>query len=230
MSSDAATAYRLLHDFEVSAGDWIIQSDATSPVGVAVVQMAREMGIKTINVVDSNAPNGDKTLKLLTNLGGDINCTDLYVHSADMNSALKGQNVKLAICGVNGDVNTHMSRVLAPGSIMVTHSTSVNAKNFAIPAEIKTEHKHFDIAAWYGSCTPVAKATMFGEIAASIREHKLSMFFQEHDFDDFDWAHKTSADQYALRKVVLRMDHPDRMAEHDALGDDAYYVFETDYK
>ena len=40
MSTDSATAYRLLRDFGVKKGDWIIQSDAASPVGLAVIQVS----------------------------------------------------------------------------------------------------------------------------------------------------------------------------------------------
>eukprot|EP00605_Chrysophyceae_sp_TOSAG23-4_P000456 GSChrysophyteH1.ASY1.ANO1.514.1 assembled CDS len=230
MSTDAATAYRLLRDFGVSAGDWIIQSDATSPVGLAVVQMARDMGIKTINIIDSETPDGDKALKLLTNLGGDLNCTDLFVHSAEMNDILSGQSVKLALCGVSGEVNTYMARMLAKGSSMVTYSSSVNAKEFNIPAECDVSGKSFDIASWYASAKTMDKATMFADIAAAVRENQLTGFYQEHDFDDFDWALKQSTEPFALRQVVLRMDHPDRMAEHDALEAEAYSVFETDYR
>jgi len=230
MSFDSATAYRLLKDTGLVKGDWLIQSNPTSPVGVAVVQLAREMGVHTINVVDSEAPSSDKALSLLTNLGGDLNCSDLYVHSHAMISALEGKHVKVAICAVNGEVNTHMARMLSPGGAMVTYSPAVDSKSFVLPAEAKVSHAHVDMAAWYKKCSAVEKATMFGDIASAVREEKLRHFFQEHDFDDFNWALKQAGDAHSLRKVVLRMDGGDRMAEHDALPAEAYEVFETDYK
>lgn len=47
-----ATAYRLLRDFEhLKPGDWVLQNGANSQVGLAVIQIAREMGLKTINFV-----------------------------------------------------------------------------------------------------------------------------------------------------------------------------------
>jgi mitochondrial enoyl-[acyl-carrier protein] reductase / trans-2-enoyl-CoA reductase len=55
LAINPATAYCLLREFvKLSPGDWIIQNGANSMVGLAVVQMAREMGIKTINVVRSD--------------------------------------------------------------------------------------------------------------------------------------------------------------------------------
>ena len=54
------------------------------------------------------------------------------------------------------------------------------------------------------------------------------MFYAEHDFDDFGYALEQAREPMALRKVVLRMDAPDRMAEHDARDAKEYQVFETD--
>ncbi len=227
LSGDAATAYRLLKDFGVAPGEWIIQSNATSSIGMAVIQIAREMGIKTINVIDSELPDSDTRLRLLSELGGDMNVTDLYVHSYGMNSALNGQTVKMAIAGCGGDVVTNMSRVLSAGGKMVTYDTAVDSKSFVIPTEKKVENKHFSISEWYNNCNPIDKATMFGDLAGMIREDKLSLFIQEHDFDDFDYALQQAQDPFSFRKVVLRMDHPNRFAEHDARSEEEYAVFNT---
>lgn len=55
MAVNPCTAYRMLRDFEnLRPGDYIIQNGANSMVGIAVIQMAREMGVKTINVVRSD--------------------------------------------------------------------------------------------------------------------------------------------------------------------------------
>lgn len=39
-------------------------------VGLAVIQIAKLMGIRTINIIRSDRPGADKVLKLLQNLGG----------------------------------------------------------------------------------------------------------------------------------------------------------------
>jgi trans-2-enoyl-CoA reductase len=52
LTINPATAYCLLREFEtLKPGDVIIQNGANSMVGLAVIQMARDMGVKTINVV-----------------------------------------------------------------------------------------------------------------------------------------------------------------------------------
>ena len=48
----AGIAYRLLTDFTtLQAGDFIIQNASTSPVGLAIAQLAKARGLKTINIV-----------------------------------------------------------------------------------------------------------------------------------------------------------------------------------
>lgn len=59
MGADRCLAWMMqLTDFgNLKAGDWIIQNGANSMVGLAVIQLARERGIHTINVVRSDRYN-----------------------------------------------------------------------------------------------------------------------------------------------------------------------------
>ena len=46
------TAWRMLHDFVgLQPGDWVIQNAANSAAGRAVIQISRELGYRTVNVV-----------------------------------------------------------------------------------------------------------------------------------------------------------------------------------
>src|SRR5207249_4466824 len=46
------TAWRLLHDYvDLKSGDWLIQNAANSAAGRAVIQIANDLGYKTVNVV-----------------------------------------------------------------------------------------------------------------------------------------------------------------------------------
>jgi mitochondrial enoyl-[acyl-carrier protein] reductase / trans-2-enoyl-CoA reductase len=46
------SAYRMLHDFvDLQPGDVIVQNGSTSAVGQCVIQLARSMGIKTLNLI-----------------------------------------------------------------------------------------------------------------------------------------------------------------------------------
>jgi trans-2-enoyl-CoA reductase len=47
-----STAYRMLKDFvPLRKGDWFIQNAANSAVGLAAIQLGREWGFKSINIV-----------------------------------------------------------------------------------------------------------------------------------------------------------------------------------
>ena len=46
------TAWRLLHGYvDLARGDWLIQNAANSAAGRAVIQIAHELGFKTVNIV-----------------------------------------------------------------------------------------------------------------------------------------------------------------------------------
>lgn len=52
LTVNPATALCLLKNFaQLKPGDVIIQNGANSVVGLSVIQIAREMGIKTINII-----------------------------------------------------------------------------------------------------------------------------------------------------------------------------------
>lgn len=63
MAVNMGTAMRLLKDYGLKSGDWLIQNGANSMVGLAVIQIAREMGIKTLNVVRSDRYGGSLSVK-----------------------------------------------------------------------------------------------------------------------------------------------------------------------
>jgi trans-2-enoyl-CoA reductase len=52
LSINPSTAYRMLMDFvKLQPGDVVLQNGSNSSVGVAVIQIAKQMGVKTINVL-----------------------------------------------------------------------------------------------------------------------------------------------------------------------------------
>lgn len=232
LAVNPCTAYRLLHDFvDLKPGDVIIQNGANSMVGLAVIQIARERGIKTINVVRSARPEIDTTLRLLANLGGDVNITDDYLNSFAFKEILADlPPVKLGLNCVGGHVGTDVARCLAKGGTMVTYG-GMAKKPLKIPFDLLTEKqlnmKGFWIAEWNATHSPSERQAMIESICELIRQEKLTFFFEMHDFDDFHHALKVSSESFNLRKVVLNLDYPDRMAEHDSKTAEDYWHFEA---
>ena len=84
------TAYRMLVDFvKLSPGDYVIQNGANSGVGQAVIQMAAQMSLHTINVIREGRPDHDHLVKYLKDLGATHVVTDEYLKSKEMSDLIK---------------------------------------------------------------------------------------------------------------------------------------------
>jgi trans-2-enoyl-CoA reductase len=200
------TAYRLLRDFvSLKKGDVIIQNGANSMVGYAVIQMCREMGVTTINVVRSDRPDVDKVTRLLTNMGGDINIPDTYVNTRGFREIMADlPPIKLALDCIGGEVLTHMSRVVAPEGTIVTYG-SMSKKPIEIPFDLLTSKqlklRGFWISKWISENSVEARREMLDEVTDMIRRKQLSFFFEVHDLDDFQFALQRSQERFSFRKV-----------------------------
>jgi len=232
LAVNPGTAYRMLTDFvDLKPGDYIIQNGANSMVGLAVIQLARERGIKTINIVRSDRPDVDVTMRLLQNLGGDIVLTDTLLTDPFFSESRKElPPIKLALNCVGGEVATDLCRMLAPGGTMVTYG-GMAKQPLSVPQDLLTEKqlnlKGFWISKWYDEHSLEERSKMLHELAALVREQKLTFFFEVVDFDDFAWALQKSVEPFRLRKILLNLDYPDRMAEHDARPESDYEVFDA---
>jgi len=234
ISSNPAAAYRMLRDFEkLNPGDVIIQNAPNSMVGLAVVQMAREMGVKTVNIVSDKRPNVDEKLEILTNLGGDINVTEDIFQTYEMIEILKELPApKLALNCVGGEITADMCRLLAPGGTLVSYG-NMSMKPIVVPEDVvaykQLKLKGFWMSKWNETHTKEERSEMIEDIVSQIRNKQLSFFYEMHDFDDFDHALKVSQTPFQFRKVVLNIDYPDRFAEHDSLTKDDYSIYDVPY-
>lgn len=76
----AGLAYRLLADFApLKSGDFIMQNDASSAVGLAVLQLCKSRGIKTINVVP-DCGEYSQLFRLVESMGGDVIVRESQLH------------------------------------------------------------------------------------------------------------------------------------------------------
>src|SRR6266480_1591125 len=111
------TAWRLLHDYvELARGDWLIQNAANSAAGRAVIQIAHELGYKTVNVV-----RRAELIEELRGEGGDIVLLDGENLRDEVKTATSGAPIRLALNAVGGDGALRLANCLAPGSTMVTY-------------------------------------------------------------------------------------------------------------
>ncbi len=93
------TAWRMLHDFvSLGQGDWFIQNAANSAAGRAAIQIARELGYRSVNVV-----RRQELLEELRAEGGDVVLLDDEQLRDAVAEQTGGAAIRLALNAVGGE-------------------------------------------------------------------------------------------------------------------------------
>ena len=110
------TAWRLLHDYvDLKSGDWLLQNAANSAAGRAVIQIAHDLGYKTVNVV-----RREELIDELRAEGGDVVLVDRGNLREEVKHLTNSASIRLGLNAVGGDSALRLANCLAPGSTMVT--------------------------------------------------------------------------------------------------------------
>ena len=111
------TAYLMLHDFvPVKAGNWAIQNAANSGVGHCLIRLAREEGMKTVNLVRREA-----LIAPLRAFGGDVVLTDGPDIDARVRAAIGEGALPLAIDAIGGSATQRLARCVQEGGTVVNY-------------------------------------------------------------------------------------------------------------
>jgi len=122
------TALRVILDNpELEEGDWIVQNAANSGVGRCLIQIAKELGFKTINLV-----RREELIAELSQIGGDVVLLDDSDVVAKALQATGGVRPRLASNSVGGDSALRLMDMLAPGGTMVTYG-AMSKKSIKVP-------------------------------------------------------------------------------------------------
>jgi len=154
------TAWRLLHDYvDLARGDWLIQNAANSAAGRAVIQIAHELGYKTVNVV--------RRSELISELradGGDIVLVDSENLRREVQDAIGGSPVRLGLNAVGGESALRLANCLAPGSTLVTYG-AMSLQPLKIPNGLlifkDLRFRGIWINKWYDNATPAQRMEAF---------------------------------------------------------------------
>jgi len=157
------TAWRMLHDFvNLRPGDWLIQNAANSGAGECVIQIARELGYRTVNVV-----RRPELIDELRSLGGDVVLVDGENLRDEVTSATGKAPIRLALNAVGGENGLRVAKCLASDGTMVTYG-AMSLQPLAIPNGMlifkNLRFTGFWVNKWYDAATPEQRAETFGPI------------------------------------------------------------------
>jgi trans-2-enoyl-CoA reductase len=154
------TAWRLLHDYvDLARGDWLIQNAANSGAGRAVIQIARELGYKTVNVVRRAELAGELRAE-----GGDVVLVDSENLRHEVEDAIAGLPIRLGLNAVGGESALRLANCLAPGSTLVTYG-AMSLQPLKIPNGLlifkDLRFRGIWINKWYDNATPAQRMEAF---------------------------------------------------------------------
>ena len=154
------TAWRLLHDYvELERGDWLIQNAANSAAGRAVIQIAHELGFKTVNVVRRS-----ELISELRAEGGDVVLVDSENLRHEVEDAIGGPPIRLGLNAVGGESALRLANCLAPGSTLVTYG-AMSLQPLKIPNGLlifkDLRFRGIWINKWYDNATPAQRMEAF---------------------------------------------------------------------
>jgi NADPH:quinone reductase-like Zn-dependent oxidoreductase len=157
-----ATADRMLANFvTLEAGDWIIQNVANSGVGRYAIQLAKQRGVKTVNIVRRG-----EMIAPLEAIGGTVvladSSDDPQRLAAAVREATEGAEIKLGLDAIAGTATDALAEALGDGGEIVNYGT-LSRQPCQISGANLFQHdkvlRGFWLTAWY-------RRTKLGEIAS----------------------------------------------------------------
>ena len=157
------TAHLMLSSYaDLQAGDWIVQSASNSAVGGYLIQLAKQRGIKTVNVVRREGLAEDLLAK-----GADAVLIDGPDLTKQIANATNNAPVVLAIDAVGGDTFSRLAESLGNGGTLVTYgvlSGKFPTLNLGTVLRNDIRVQSFWLSRWFKTATMADRQTAFGKI------------------------------------------------------------------
>src|SRR5947207_5463543 len=157
------TAWRLLHDYvDLQKGDWLIQNAANSAAGRDVIQIAHELGYRTVNVV-----RRAELIEELRAEGGDVVLVDGDNLREEVKSPTGGASIRLGLNSVGGDSALRLANCLAPAGTLVSFG-AMSLQPLKIPTGLlifkDLRLRVIWINKWYDNARPAERIETFRPI------------------------------------------------------------------
>ncbi|MFF7235212.1 zinc-binding dehydrogenase [Streptomyces collinus] len=169
-------------ELDVQPGEWLLQTAAGSTVGRLVIQLARHLGVRTINVVRRRG-----AVEEIEALGGDeVVCTedeDLLQRVAEIAGPA---GVRKATDCVAGPVGAQVSQALAPGGEVVVYgalSTHRQTEPAALTIPLSARSviyeakvvRAFWLNRWFGTVSPEDALCALSQVRSLVADEVLSI-------------------------------------------------------
>lgn len=157
------TAWRMLHDFvSLGRGAWFIQNAANSAAGRAAIQIGRELGYRSVNVV-----RRPELIDELRAEGADVVLLDGEQLRDEVAEQTQRAPIRLALNAVGGESAIRLAKTLAPEATMVTYG-AMSLKPMTIPNGMlifkNLRFTGFWVNKWYDNATPEERRKTFAPL------------------------------------------------------------------
>jgi len=200
-----ATAYGLLHATgSLPRGAWVVQNAASSGAGHCVIQLARHLGLRTLNLV-----RRPESVAACTALGADAVLVDAPEAAAAARALTDFQPPALALNAVGGDSAIRLMDLLALQGTMVTYGAmsrqAVKVPNrFLIFKELHL--RGFWLTRWLESARAEEGRAIYTELAALVAAGKMQQpVAAEYPLSDIAGALRHAATSARGGKVLLKL-------------------------
>jgi NADPH:quinone reductase-like Zn-dependent oxidoreductase len=190
-----ATAWRLLHGFGKPApGEWIVQNAGNSGVGRCVIQLARDLGIRTISFVRRAA-----LIPGLLQSGADHVLTDDDAGHGEALAILEGKTAALAFNAVGGESALRLMNLLREQASHITYGAMAR-RPLTVPNGLlifrDLQIRGLWISRWIANAPAEEIRAVYADLAQRVLTGKL--------FQPVDSTH--SFEQHATALARLRAD------------------------
>lgn len=200
------TAWMMLKQLNLSADDWVVQSAANSAVGEYLIQMAKNAGIKTINIV-----RRESLVPRLKELGADVVLIDGSDLQKEIRSATNGAPLLAAIDAVGGDTLTTLMDSLSYGAKLISYGALAMKPSAVNPATLIFRGltiSGFWLAKWFETAPKEEQSAELAKVIDLIGSGKVSTSIDSRfNLDQIDEAVVRAAKSGRDGKVLLIPDH-----------------------
>jgi trans-2-enoyl-CoA reductase len=172
------TAYLMLHQYVApEPGHWVVQNAANSGVGRLVVELAREIGMKSINVV-----RRPELVEPLRAAGADVVVLDGPNLAARVRDEIGEGTVPLALDAVGGAATQRLARCLTDGGTVVNYGILSGEPSVIDGRELifrGVTLTGFWLRRWFAQTPPQEIAATYRRLASKLADGALVVAVEE---------------------------------------------------